>query len=578
MNKLLRVVQQAAALVTVALALPQVATAQTAERRSSIGVNLSALQYQGEISNDYWKFSNSRYAPGVAINQYLGRGIDLNTQLFYGEFTGRRNSRTYFTTTVVNANLGFKLKLNNGWALKEDALIQPYLLVGSGWTYASRAGAFDSARITQEKGYIDLMGAAGFNLRLGPGVGLFVQTGQHLPLNANLDGSPEKQTPNWSDRFLQHQIGLTFNLGQAPDSDEDGVQDRLDMCPSTPPAVPVNERGCPLDSDSDGVPDYQDSCPGEAGKAEFNGCPDADDDGVMDSDDACPNTAGRAELRGCPDADNDNITDEEDQCPDTPAGAEVDAKGCPVKPAAAPAAPAAPAVPSTDTDNDGVANDVDRCPSSAGPASNKGCPEVKPETWQRLHEATKFISFELNKATLLPSSFATLDDIVQILTDYPDYTLSIAGHTDSKGPAAYNLRLSRERAAAARTYMLSKGVAENRIELRGYGARHPIASNTAEAGRAQNRRVEFNLFLTGDPNAAQVKYGREPVLPTTVPARRAKAAPARKPTIRRAPVRKAAPKKVARPAAPAKAKAAVRPATPTPKTAVKKPVPAPPRR
>jgi outer membrane protein OmpA-like peptidoglycan-associated protein len=108
---------------------------------------------------------------------------------------------------------------------------------------------------------------------------------------------------------------------------------------------------------------------------------------------------------------------------------------------------------------------VDRCPTTPGPASNRGCPEIKAETRLRLKEATKFIGFELNRATLLPSSYPTLEAIGQILNEYPTYTLSIVGHTDSKGPAAYNLRLSRERAAAARRYMLGQGIAENRIQL-----------------------------------------------------------------------------------------------------------------
>ncbi|WP_311136260.1 outer membrane beta-barrel protein [Hymenobacter cellulosivorans] len=233
------------AIALVLLACPPAAQAQTAERRTGLGLVANGLQYQGDFGSDYWKLDNTRIAPGLMINQYLGKGLDLNSQLFYGELTGRRSPDTHFTTTLINVNLGFKLKLNNGWALKENSFIQPYLLAAPGFTYASRAGQFGGSRIDLDKGYLDLFAAAGISLRLGPGVSLFVQSGQHLPLNANLDGTVEQATPRWADRFLQHSVGLTFNLGQALDMDEDGVSDRLDKCPNTPAGVTVDEKGCP---------------------------------------------------------------------------------------------------------------------------------------------------------------------------------------------------------------------------------------------------------------------------------------------------------------------------------------------
>ena len=500
---------------------PLAGFAQTSERRTSIGINASVLQYKGSFGSDYWKFTSSKpYVPGVALNQYLTKGLDLNAQLFYGELSGQTTPTTRFTTTLVNANLGLKLKLNNGWALKEKFPVQPYLLAGGGWTFATRAGVPDSNRFEENHGYLDVMLGAGINLRLGGGLSLFVQSSQHTPMQANLDGSREASTPRWSDRFLQHTVGLTFNLGQLPDQDEDGVPDAKDKCPNTSRDVDVDEHGCPLDDDEDGVPNYQDQCPDQAGTVATNGCPDADNDGVDDTDDACPDQPGKPELHGCPDTDNDGIADQEDKCLDTPAGTEVDSNGCPIAVVAASAAP-------EDTDGDGVPNAEDRCPDRAGPASNHGCPEVNAATRRRLQEATKLIGFELNKATLLTASYPTLDTLARILSEYPDYSLSIAGHTDSRGPAAFNLRLSRERAATARRYLLTQGVAENRVELRGYGVQQPLTSNETEAGRTQNRRVEFDLYLTGGPSAAQVKYGPEPTLAPLAPAKPGKAAPKR---------------------------------------------------
>lgn len=522
--------------------------AQTAERHTSLGLNVSALQYQGDFGSDYWKFSNNQYAPGLAINQYLTKGLDLNTQLFYAELTGRRSPSSHFTTALINANLGLKFKLNNGWALKENARVQPYLLAASGWTYASQNGLPDSLGVLENRSYVDVMAGAGISLRLGKAVSFFVQSSQHMPLRANLDGDPEISTPRWADRFLQHTVGLTFNLGQSPDADEDGVPDAQDKCPNTSPDVEVDERGCPLDDDQDGVPNYQDQCPDQAGSVELRGCPDADNDGVDDTDDACP---------------------------DTPAGVSVDATGCPTDTPTTDTT--ATAVTPTDTDGDGVPDSEDRCPDHAGSAANRGCPEITGETRQRLQEATKRIGFELNKATLLPSSYATLDELAQLLGEYPDYSLSIAGHTDSRGPAAFNLRLSRERAAAARQYLLTKGVADTRVELRGYGSRHPLATNDTDAGRTQNRRVEFDLFLTGDPNAAEAKYGAEPKITPSTPAKPQKPAPIKKGPLRKASAKKTTTRPVtARPAVrKVPARKAPAPSSPSPKAPVRQKPPLP---
>ncbi len=504
--------------------------AQTADKKTAISLYGSAYQYKGNFGSSFWKWDDNQYGPGISFNRYLTPGLDLGLQGAYVELKStdeQSNARagSLFTTNVVNVNLALKLKLNNGWAFKEDAFIQPYLLAAPGWAFTSREGVFNSggtSTVTDEdKSYFDLFGAAGINFRLADGVGLFVQTGQHVPLKANLDGDIARDEDSFDDRYLQHTVGLTVAFGKMKDADKDGVADRKDKCPNTPTGVAVDATGCPLDGDGDGVPDYQDKCPTEKGLANLEGCPDRDGDGVRDGDDKCPDTAGKAELQGCPDADNDGVRDGDDKCPNTPAGVKVDATGCPV-----------------DSDGDGVPDFEDRCPNTPGPASNKGCPEMKVEEKKKLQEATKFIQFDFNKATLKPISFPTLDGLVQILNDYPDYNLGISAHADNKGDDAYNLRLSDDRAASARTYMLSKGIAATRIVSHGYGETKPIADNATEAGRALNRRVEFDVYLPGDPNPAETKYGPAP----EIPAAPVKAAPTKAP-VKKAPARKPAPRR-----------------------------------
>jgi outer membrane protein OmpA-like peptidoglycan-associated protein len=77
--------------------------------------------------------------------------------------------------------------------------------------------------------------------------------------------------------------------------------------------------------------------------------------------------------------------------------------------------------------------------------------------------------------------------------DYPDVKMSIAGHTDNSGKPEKNQALSVARAESVKKYLVSKGVAENRLTATGYGQDQPIADNTTPAGKAKNRRVEFKV-------------------------------------------------------------------------------------
>jgi len=80
------------------------------------------------------------------------------------------------------------------------------------------------------------------------------------------------------------------------------------------------------------------------------------------------------------------------------------------------------------------------------------------------------------------------------MKEYPKANFSVQGHTDSSGPAAYNLKLSEKRAAAVVTYLVDKaGIDSSRLSSKGFGEDYPIADNKTRAGRAENRRVEIKL-------------------------------------------------------------------------------------
>ncbi len=100
------------------------------------------------------------------------------------------------------------------------------------------------------------------------------------------------------------------------------------------------------------------------------------------------------------------------------------------------------------------------------------------------------VNFDTNKATIRPESYPQLDRVVTYMMHKKKARIQIAGHTDNVGKKAANKLLSEQRAKACRDYLISKGIAADRIEAVGYGDEQPIALNDTEEGRQQNRRIE----------------------------------------------------------------------------------------
>jgi OOP family OmpA-OmpF porin len=226
------------------------------------------------------------------------------------------------------------------------------------------------------------------------------------------------------------------DLGPDPDTDGDGFPDSIDQCPT------VKEDGKPPFPD-DGCPDL-----------------DQDDDGILDVDDKCPTVP----------EDKDGIQDED---------------GC----------------PEDDADKDGILDVDDACPEVAGvksedPAKN-GCPEEKKKRIVVTRSEIQLlepIQFKYNDSAILPVSFPLLDEVVALMVERPQVKLGIYGHTDNRGGADYNKRLSDRRAAAVVKYIVDKGVSSDRLESAGFGMEQPLVDNNTEENRAKNRRVEFKIL------------------------------------------------------------------------------------
>ena len=108
----------------------------------------------------------------------------------------------------------------------------------------------------------------------------------------------------------------------------------------------------------------------------------------------------------------------------------------------------------------------------------------------------KNIFFDVNQYELKPASQIELDDVVKLLKENPLVIIQINGHTDNVGKAADNLLLSENRAKSVVNYLKSKGIDPIRLSYKGFGDVQPVASNTTETGRAQNRRTELKVLKT----------------------------------------------------------------------------------
>jgi OOP family OmpA-OmpF porin len=312
--------------------------------------------------------------------------------------------------------------------------------------------------------------------------------------------------------------------GCPADTDADGIPDEEDACKDLPGIRSTNPQtnGCPPDTDGDGIYDKDDACieqPGvKSDDPKKNGCPpDTDGDGVVDAKDACPDVAGVAtedpKTNGCPpDKDGDGVLDADDACVDKP-GVKSSMKefnGCPA-----------------DMDGDGIANEQDACPTEAGkpdpdPKKN-GCPKafVQGNKIKILDQ----VKFKTGSAEIVKGdkdSDAVLEAVLALLKAHPEIKkVSVEGHTDNQGKADYNRKLSGQRAESVVKWLTAKGIDKARLEAKGFGPDRPIDTNDNEAGRKNNRRVEFNILEQGEPGAAA------PVEPTAKPEETAK--PADKP-------------------------------------------------
>jgi OOP family OmpA-OmpF porin len=136
-----------------------------------------------------------------------------------------------------------------------------------------------------------------------------------------------------------------------------------------------------------------------------------------------------------------------------------------------------------DSDGDGVLDKDDKCPDTP-----KGAVVGKNGCW-----AYHGVLFDFDKDTIKPEYHSLFQNAVKVMNENPGLTVEIEGHTDSIGSAEYNQNLSERRARSVKSHLVVKGIDATRMTTKGLGEAEPVANNRTEEGRAQNRRVDFEI-------------------------------------------------------------------------------------
>jgi len=422
---------------------------------------MTSLNYYSKLITTGLILGLSIAIPSVAdthgANDYINLGIGIE---------GFDNDRQLKSEELFS--LGYEHRYNSNWAAEIFITdLSPRPKGGGGSIDLTQYGLdalyyFDQSNPDsdiQPYGAIGL-GISSFNgssneeAQVRVGLGLRYLLGDHWSLRGDTRLLYSEETHNADNIFS---IGLSYAFSpqkvakavvvMEKDSDGDGVLDDNEECPTTATGISVDSKGCPLDSDKDGVPDHRDHCPDSPV-------------GVAVNDKGC-----------IPDDDGDGVSNNSDQCPNTETGASVDTKGCML-----------------DGDNDGVGNHLDQCPTT--PAGRQvdemGCKYVL----KRTEEMTLNINFASNSSIVSQDQYSEIESVAKLLQKYGDVSTVIEGHTDDRGSAGYNQKLSQSRANAVRNVLIETyGIAANRVTAQGFGETNPIETNDTKEGRLANRRV-----------------------------------------------------------------------------------------
>jgi len=467
----------------------------------------SSKEFVGEPGVSLW--------PSLVLGYRPIRKIRLNGEVGYRLVTGdggtvNLNRRTtalgMASDPMINATNAGVVAGRSGDKITYD----DQLTFGAGAAFRI-APAVDL--IVEGYGNQIVVGTKSLATELLAGVKIFVQESSYL-LIAGSCGNKCMPLDGFNQPNYRGILGFIFEPSIG-DADRDGYKDDVDACPNDPEDFDdfQDAEGCPdPDNDQDGILDIDDECPlipeDHDGDSDDDGCPEGDEgdrdgDGIPDSIDQCPDDPedfdGFEDTGGCPEPDNDKdgILDKDDMCPNNPEDKDgfQDKDGC----------------PEPDNDLDRILDKNDSCPNDPetynGFEDKDGCPDRgKVLIEENQIVILEKIYFETDSAEIQQRSYPIIDAVAATLIGNPQITMiEIQGHADERSSDEYNVRLTRDRAAAVLEAIVQRGVDRRRMRSGGYGERCPIDEQHNETAWEKNRRVEFKIIETEDgPTGVEV--------------------------------------------------------------------------
>ncbi len=426
------------------------------------GITISKTDYKDVQIGVIGLLSATYYFPATDQNIL---GIRLLGGLSTVKGKDADKSPTQFNTDM----LSLSASLLYSFAITQDFL--PYVGVGLSYLSFSPKDENGQLLINNRNGIYDKKTFGfdpelGINIPVSQQISIQINSALHFVFSDYLDDVALGKN---KDFYSTVSLGVSYAFLSNRDTDGDGIPDADDKCPKEAEDYDgfQDQDGCPdYDNDGDGIPDLKDQCPNEAedfdGFQDNDGCPDLDNDGdgILDKDDKCPNEAedfdGFQDQDGCPDLDNDS---------------------------------------------DGIPDKDDKCPNEAetvnGYQDDDGCPDVAPVAGSTgtINNASNTYTlpaddiFYTNRAEIKLEAYKKLDEVVVKLKKSPDASWRIEGHMDSQGPDQWIRTMSSKRAEAVYYYFISHGLDASKFTIYGLGDKFPVANNTTEVGRSQNRRI-----------------------------------------------------------------------------------------
>jgi OOP family OmpA-OmpF porin len=420
-------------------------TIVSAYRTWSVGVNggiSTPFTFLGNNKRQDFTSPNMELGYGAYIKKQISYSIGLQADFLFGKLQADQpqpNSTGSMPFSQFDTKLNWSASLSGNFILAhingqhQKGLMQPYFTLGGGILSYTPALNLQNRTISNLKTQNDFFIPLGVGLKfdLAPGINLDFGYQVNFVNSDNVDGYIYGST---NDKFSYTHIGLEFALGtrSKPQMATHSMIASMQaeyMAREQKLKKSLQLQQTELDTDK------------------------LRNDKLRNDLDATNAVLTKLTI----DSDGDGVPDVYDKCPNTPADTKVDGYGCPL--------------PSNKQEVKVYITEQDR---------------------KIVNAAVKNLDFYFGTSTIREYSFPSLNKVAQLLIN-KNLNLKIEAYADNTGNADDNLRLSKERAEAVKSYLVGKGVDAMRIEALGYGE-GPIATDKATAGRQLNRGIEFTLF------------------------------------------------------------------------------------